>query len=45
VLADGLQKRWPFLVYGSVNGGDGAYAADERIVEQLERAAKRGREL
>lgn len=35
-LADGLQKRWPFLVYGSVTGSDGAYAADERIVQQLQ---------
>lgn len=35
-LADGLQKRWPFLVYGSVTGADGAYAADERIIGQLQ---------
>jgi hypothetical protein len=43
-LADGLQARWPFLVYGRVNAG-AVYDADRRIVQQMKDHVRNGGEL
>jgi hypothetical protein len=47
ILADGLQKRWPWIVYGSLapRQPGGCWAMGRRIISQMEQRTRDGLEL
>lgn len=44
-LADALQKRWPWLIYGSIRPNGGTYYSGERIRRQLRDYVRNGGKL
>ena len=47
ILADGLQKRWPWIVYGSVSPRQpgGCWEMGQRVTRQIEQHTRSGGEL